>query len=194
MNTKFSNIANLPTTYGDFKICSFKDENSSHEHAVIFKGEIEHQEAILVRVHSECLTGDVFTSRKCDCYEQLHKSLEIISKEGRGAIIYLRQEGRGIGLFNKVNAYALQDEGQDTIQANHSLGFETDLRDFSIAGDVLEHLQVKSIVMLTNNPEKISTLEKFGINVVDIMPVRIEPNEFNERYLTTKKDELKHLL
>lgn len=190
----FSNQANLPTAYGTFKMVSFKEENSSHEHAIVFLGDLENQENVMVRIHSECLTGDVFTSLKCDCGEQLETSLKRIADAGQGAVIYLRQEGRGIGLFNKMNAYALQDQGQNTIEANHSLGFETDLRDFKIAATALKYLNIHSIVLLTNNPDKISTLKNIGIDVREVMPLRIPPNAFNEGYLATKKDVLNHLL
>ena len=148
----------------------------------------------MTRIHSECLTSDVFTSLKCDCGEQLEESLRLIAEKKEGAVIYLRQEGRGIGLFNKINAYALQDQGQNTIEANHSLGFETDLRKFDIAVKALEHLHVKSIVLLSNNPDKISLLQDSGILVTRVKPLIIKPNKFNIWYLTVKKDELNHLL
>lgn len=194
MNIEFSNTANLPTTYGDFTLISFKETGSFHEHCVLIKGEVQDQEDITIRIHSECLTGDIFTSLKCDCGEQLHESLRIISEKGQGMILYLRQEGRGIGLFNKVNAYALQDQGQDTIQANHSLGFETDLRDFSIAIEALQHLGIKSVHLLSNNPEKIGVLAHSGIEVKSVIPLIIEANTHNHDYLKTKKEALNHLL
>ena len=149
---------------------------------------------MLTRIHSECLTGDIFTSKKCDCGEQLEQSMRMISKKGSGIILYLRQEGRGIGLFNKINAYALQDKGQDTIQANHSLGFDTDLRDFSIAIEALEYLEIKSIELLSNNPEKINVMENSNIYVTRRIPLIIETNEYNLDYLEIKKEKLNHLL
>ena len=194
MTIEFSNTANLPTTFGDFTLISFKESGSFFEHCLLIKGEVKDQENVIIRIHSECITGDVFTSLKCDCGEQLNESMRIISEEGKGMILYLRQEGRGIGLFNKVNAYALQDQGQDTIQANHSLGFDTDLRDFSIAIKALQHLGIKSVHLLSNNPEKISVLEHSGINVTSVMPLVIEANKHNHGYLKTKKEALNHLL
>jgi GTP cyclohydrolase II len=194
MQVKFSDTAKLPTKYGEFQIIAFNEEGNSHEHAIVFQGDLAGKEAILTRIHSECLTSDVFTSLKCDCGEQLEESLRLIAEKKEGAVIYLRQEGRGIGLFNKINAYALQDQGQNTIEANHSLGFETDLRKFDIAVKALEHLHVKSIVLLSNNPDKISLLQDSGILVTRVQPLIIKPNKFNIGYLTVKKDELNHLL
>lgn len=194
MQVKFSDTANLPTKYGEFQIIAFSEEGSSHEHAIVFQGNLEEKKDVLTRIHSECLTSDVFTSLKCDCGEQLDESLRLIAEKKEGAVIYLRQEGRGIGLFNKINAYALQDQGQNTIEANHSLGFETDLRKFDIAVKALEYLRVKSIVLLSNNPDKISLLRDSGIPVTHVQPLIIAPNKFNIGYLTVKKDELNHLL
>jgi GTP cyclohydrolase II len=194
MNITFSNKAKLPTKYGDFNIISFKQANDIHEHCFLYLGNIEGQSGVLTRIHSECLTGDVFTSQKCDCGEQLDESMRAIAKKGSGIILYLRQEGRGIGLFNKINAYALQDEGQDTIQANHSLGFETDLRDFTIAVKALEHLNIKSIELLSNNPNKIKIWEHSGINVSKRIPLIIKQNAHNLDYLSVKKEQLNHLL
>jgi GTP cyclohydrolase II len=193
-NIIFSNKAKLPTKYGEFNIISFKQEGDIHEHCMLFLGEISGKEDVLTRIHSECLTGDVFTSQKCDCGEQLDESMKAIVNNKSGIILYLRQEGRGIGLFNKINAYALQDEGQDTIQANHSLGFDTDLRDFSIAVNVLEYFKVKSIQLLSNNPEKIKVWEDTGISVSERIPLIIERNKYNEGYLEVKKEQLNHLL
>lgn len=197
MRTKhitFSNTASLPTKYGKFNIVSFKDDFSKKEHLIIYKGELNFKENVLTRVHSECITGDVFTSLKCDCGEQLNESLRLISDRDEGLIIYLKQEGRGIGLFNKVNAYALQDNGQNTIQANHSLGFGTDLRNFDIVSEVIEYLQIKSIVLLTNNPEKIKAITNSSVKVNNIMPLVINSNKFNEGYLKVKKEALNHKL
>lgn len=188
----FSNTAKLPTKYGSFDIVSFKEEGSCKEHLVISMGELQSKENVLTRVHSECLTGDVFTSLKCDCGEQLDNSLKIISESKQGMVIYLKQEGRGIGLFNKVNAYALQDEGQNTIESNHSLGFETDLRNFDIVSTVIDYLGVQSINLLTNNPEKIESITKSTGKTVHVSSLKIKPNEYNLDYLTVKKEELNH--
>ena len=194
MNIIFSNKAKLPTKYGVFNIISFKQENDIHEHCLLYIGNLIGQDNVLTRVHSECLTGDVFTSKKCDCGEQLDESIRVSAEKGTGIVLYLRQEGRGIGLFNKINAYALQDEGQDTIQANHSLGFDTDLRDFTIAVKALEHFKIKSIELLSNNPDKIKVWEHSGINISKRIPLIIKTNEYNLGYLDVKKDQLKHLL
>jgi len=187
MNIEFSNKAKLPTKYGEFNIISFKQENDMHEHCLVYLGDINGQRDVLTRIHSECLTGDVFTSKKCDCGEQLDESMHAIAEKGSGIVLYLRQEGRGIGLFNKINAYALQDKGQDTIQANHSLGFDTDLRDFTIAVKALEHFKIKSIELLSNNPEKIEVWENSGIHVSKRIPLIIKTNEYNSGYLGVKK-------
>jgi GTP cyclohydrolase II len=182
-----SNMANLPTKYGVFKIQSFKEGNK--EHLTIFKepfGELP-----LVRVHSECLTGDVLGSLKCDCGEQLQKALELIAKEG-GLIIYHRQEGRNIGLFNKVNAYALQDKGLDTIEANHQLGFSADERTYDVVVDILNYFGIKKLRLLTNNPKKLEVLD--GFEIVKRVPLVIEANEKNRDYLKVKKEQMGHLL
>lgn len=194
MNILFSNKAKLPTKYGEFNIISFKEEGDIHEHCLLYKGELSEKEDVLTRVHSECLTGDVFGSVKCDCGEQLDSSMRAITEKGTGIIVYLRQEGRGIGLFNKINAYALQDEGQDTIQANHSLGFDTDLRDFTIAVKVMEWLKISSIELLSNNPEKIGVWKNSKVNVSQRVPLIIESNKHNLDYLDVKKVKLNHLL
>lgn len=191
---QFSNTAKLPTKYGLFKIVSFKENSSEKEHLIVSMGNLKDKKNVLTRVHSECLTGDVFTSLKCDCGEQLEASLKLISEKKEGAVIYLKQEGRGIGLFNKVNAYALQDEGQDTIAANHSLGFDTDLRTFDIVAHVIDFLGIASIKLLTNNPEKVNTIaESTGI-LTSVQPLRTEPNKYNLDYLTIKKQQLNHAL
>ena len=184
---EISNIANLPTKYGNFKIQSFKEDDK--EHLVIFNEKLP--EIPIVRIHSECLTGDALGSLKCDCGEQLEYALNKINQEG-GMVIYLRQEGRGIGLFNKVNAYALQDKGFDTVEANHQLGFEADLRDFSIVEKILEHFNIKKIKLLTNNPKKIFSLK--NIEVVDRIPIKVKTNPHNKEYLKTKKEKMGHLL
>ena len=194
MKIKFSQKANLPTNYGVFNIISFKQDNDIHDHCLLYLGDIIGQTNVLTRIHSECLTGDVFTSKKCDCGEQLDKSMRAISEKGSGIILYLRQEGRGIGLFNKINAYALQDKGQNTIQANHSLGFGTDLRDYTIAIKALDYLDIKSIELLSNNPEKIEVWKNTGINISKIIPLIIKTNKYNLDYLNVKKNQLNHLL
>ncbi len=184
---EISNIASLPTKYGNFKIQSFKEDNK--EHLVIFTPKIP--EIPIIRIHSECLTGDALGSLKCDCGEQLQYALKLINEKG-GMVIYLRQEGRGIGLFNKVNAYHLQDKGFDTVEANHQLGFEADMRDFSIVEKILNHFNIKKIKLLTNNPQKIFTFKK--IEVIERIPIKINSNPYNENYLKTKKEKLGHLL
>jgi len=184
---KKSEIANLPTIYGEFKIQSFKEQGK--EHLVIFTKNIP--EIPIVRIHSECLTGDALRSLKCDCGEQLEYALKTINEKG-GMVIYLRQEGRGIGLFNKVNAYALQDKGLDTVEANHQLGFEADLRDFSIVEKILKNFGIKKIKLLTNNPRKEFAFKE--IEVIERIPIKIKPNPYNENYLKTKKEKLGHKL
>lgn len=188
----FSSVAKLPTKYGIFDIISFNEEGSNKEHLVVFMGNLKSKENVLTRVHSECLTGDVFISLKCDCGEQLDRSLKLISESKEGMVIYLKQEGRGIGLFNKVNAYALQDSGMDTIESNHSLGFETDLRNFDIVSEVIDHIGIKSINLLTNNPEKIDSITKSTGKIINVSSIKIQPNQYNIDYLTIKKEELNH--
>ena len=187
MKIEISEVANLPSRFGSFKIQSFKE--GIKEHLVIFKEPLN--EIPLVRVHSECLTGDSIGSLKCDCRDQLEFALESIEKNG-GMVIYLRQEGRNIGLLNKVNAYALQDKGFNTIEANHQLGFAADERTYEIVEFILEHFGIKKIKLLTNNPLKIESLK--NIDIVERIPVIIKSNEFNEGYLKTKKDKMGHLL
>ncbi|WP_341908182.1 GTP cyclohydrolase II [Fluviicola taffensis] len=190
----FSSPANLPTTYGIFTIVSFKIEGHSDDHLFVKMGDLESKENVLMRVHSECLTGDVFTSLKCDCGEQLSASMKMISEKKEGVVIYLKQEGRGIGLFNKVNAYSLQDIGHDTIASNHLLGFATDLRKFDLVKDVVEYLGLKSINLLTNNPEKIESITKATGRVVNITPLITKPNKHNSDYLQVKREFLDHRL
>ncbi len=190
----FSKNAKLPTKHGIFNIVSFKSEEDSKEHLIVYMGNLKAKRDVLVRVHSECLTGDVFTSLKCDCGEQLEASMKMISEKQEGVIVYLKQEGRGIGLFNKVNAYALQDQGQDTIAANHSLGFETDLRNFDIVANVIDFLGVSSINLLTNNPEKIKTIAESSGILTNVLPLIVEPNKHNIDYLKIKKIQLNHKL
>jgi len=187
MNILVSKIANLPTKHGDFKIQSFKE--GEKEHLVIFNEPLK--EIPTIRIHSECLTGDAIGSLKCDCQDQLTASLKLIGKEG-GMVIYLRQEGRNIGLLNKVNAYSLQDMGFDTVEANHQLGFEADERTYEVVEFILDHFGIKKINLLTNNPKKLEAFK--GIDIVKRVPIKIKPNKYNEKYLKTKKEQMGHLL
>lgn len=184
---EISKKANLPTRFGTFQIIAFKE--GEKEHLAILKEPFG--DTPLVRVHSECLTGDAIGSLKCDCRDQLEYALKVIEKEG-GMVIYLRQEGRNIGLLNKVNAYALQDAGYNTVEANHQLGFEADARNYEMVDIILHHFKIKSIRLLTNNPKKLNSLK--GIDIVERIPIIIEPNKYNENYLKTKKEEMGHLL
>ena len=186
-----TDIINLPTDYGTFKAISFLDKENEEEHIALIKGVIN-KEDVLCRIHSECLTGDVFGSHRCDCGSQLHKSLEMIEKEGSGVLVYLRQEGRGIGLFNKIKAYKLQEEGYDTVDANIKLGFPADMRNYRIAADILEELGVKSVRLLTNNPDKIEQVEKYNIKVNNRVPIEIHSNDIDKIYLKTKADRMRH--
>ncbi|MFZ1420012.1 MAG: bifunctional 3,4-dihydroxy-2-butanone-4-phosphate synthase/GTP cyclohydrolase II, partial [Leptotrichiaceae bacterium] len=178
----------LPTKFGDFKMAAFSDEIEKKEYIAVFKGDLRGKEDVLVRLHSECLTGDIFGSKRCDCGDQLHKSLESINEKGEGLLIYLRQEGRGIGIYNKLKAYNLQDQGHDTVEANHLLGFKDDLRDFAVAAQIIKDFDIKSIEILTNNPKKIESLEKYGIDVKKRIDSETEPTTENKKYLETKRD------
>jgi len=184
----------LPTSFGEFKAVAFTNELDNSEHLALIKGEIEPDRDILVRVHSECLTGDVFGSLRCDCGDQLKTALQVIEKEGLGVVIYLRQEGRGIGFANKLKAYALQDSGLDTVEANMELGFEPDLRDYGVGAQILVALGVKNMRIMTNNPKKIIGLEGYGLTVTGRVPIEIQPRAENERYLLTKCEKLGHLM
>ena len=191
MNIIQSNIANLPTKYGKFKIKAYKDGHQ--EHLAIMSQDFETLDAPYVRIHSECLTGDTLGSLKCDCQNQLDLSLKFIALEG-GLVIYHRQEGRNIGLVNKVNAYALQDLGRNTIQANLELGFGEDDRDYSIVGHIFNDLGVKKLKLITNNPKKIDYVESLGIEIVERIPAITKSNKYNEAYLWTKKEQMGHML
>ena len=191
MNIIQSNIANLPTKYGKFKIKAYKDGNQ--EHLAIMSQDFETLDAPYVRIHSECLTGDTLGSLKCDCQNQLDLSLKFIAQQG-GLVIYHRQEGRNIGLVNKVNAYALQDQGRNTIQANLELGFGEDDRDYSIVGHIFNDLGVKKLKLITNNPKKIDYVESLGIEIVERIPAITKSNKYNEAYLWTKKEQMGHML
>ncbi len=184
----------LPTQNGKFEIHLYKSSMDNKEHVALVKGTIDPGKHVLVRVHSECLTGDVFGSQRCDCNEQLHTSMEIIEKEGNGIVLYMRQEGRGIGLLNKLKAYRLQDEGKDTVEANEALGFHADVRDYSLAAQILLDLGAQKIRLLTNNPKKIVGLKGFGIEVVERIPIEVKATSSNEKYLRTKRDKLGHLI
>ncbi len=184
----------LPTAHGDFKLALYETVHEGDHHVALVKGDVRGKTPVLVRVHSQCLTGDVFGSRRCDCGPQMHAALKAISKRGRGVFLYLRQEGRGIGLANKLRAYALQDGGLDTVEANVKLGFAPDLRDYGIGAQILYDLGVRSIELMTNNPRKIVGLEAYGLKIERRVPVRVPVNPHNRRYLATKRDKLGHLL
>jgi GTP cyclohydrolase II len=187
MNIEISEVANLPSRFGDFLVKAFKE--GEKEHLVICAKELA--EIPVVRVHSECLTGDAIGSLKCDCRDQLEYALSLIDKEG-GMVIYLRQEGRNIGLLNKINAYALQDRGLNTVEANHQLGFAADERTYEIVTAILEHFNIKKIKLLTNNPDKINSIS--GVEIIERIPIVMEPNQHNEEYLKVKRKEMGHLL
>uniref|UniRef100_A0A7C4GH89 Riboflavin biosynthesis protein RibBA n=1 Tax=candidate division WOR-3 bacterium TaxID=2052148 RepID=A0A7C4GH89_UNCW3 len=184
----------LPTQFGTFRLIVYEDAVEPYAHLALVKGEVRGRERVLVRVHSQCLTGDVLHSLRCDCGAQLKRALEMIASEGRGVLLYMRQEGRGIGITNKIRAYALQDGGLDTVQANEALGFPADLRDYGIGAQILSDLGLSSIRLLTNNPRKIVGLRGFGLEVVERVPIVVRPNRRNVRYLVTKRDRLGHLL
>lgn len=185
--------ANLPTRFGTFRIYGFRDESNRKEHTAVVQGTVSGKDDCPVRIHSECHTGDVFFSLKCDCRQQLDESLRYLSAQSYGALVYLRQEGRGIGLINKIRAYSLQDRGLDTVEANERLGFPSDMRDYSVAAQIIKLLEIRSVVLLTNNPDKINGIEKAGVIVKKRIPVVVDPNHYNEKYLKTKKKKLGHL-
>lgn len=183
---------NMPTEWGDFKLIDYTVETNGQEHLVLVKGEWKKDEAVLVRMHSSCVTGDIFGSCRCDCGEQLHKSMEMIEKEGKGVIVYLNQEGRGIGLLNKLKAYKLQEEGRDTVEANVELGFKMDERDYGVGAQILRDLGVRKIKLMTNNPKKRAGLIGYGLEIVENIPIIVKSNPHNAKYLQTKKDKMGH--
>lgn len=186
--------AKLPTEFGEFRIAGYRSLTSDEEFVVVFKGDLSGREPALVRIHSQCLTGDVFGSTKCDCGPQLQRAMELISKEGRGVIVYQHQEGRGIGIINKIRAYALQDEGADTIEANERLGLGVDLREYSQCVEILRDLGLRKVRVLSNNPEKLEALRAGGMDVTERVPIEFLPSKNTIDYLTTKKLQMGHLL
>ena len=184
----------LPTTYGHFRLIPFRQASNGLEHMALIKGHWEEGEPILVRVHSSCATGDILGSRRCDCGEQLHRSMEMIEKEGKGVVIYMQQEGRGIGLMNKIAAYKLQEEGYDTVDANVHLGFKPDERDYGCGAQMLRHLGIQKMRLMTNNPTKRVGLEAYGLEIVENLPIEIMPNKYDKKYLETKRDRMGHIL
>jgi 3,4-dihydroxy 2-butanone 4-phosphate synthase/GTP cyclohydrolase II len=182
----------MPTIHGDFKLIAFKQTNTGEHHLALIKGEWKKDESVLVRVHSSCFTGDILHSLRCDCGEQLQRAMEMVEHEGRGVVLYMNQEGRGIGLINKLKAYKLQEEGKDTVEANLALGFKNDQRDYGVGAQILRHLGIKNIRLMTNNPRKRAGLSGYGLNIVENVPIEIVPNIHNAFYLETKRDKLGH--
>ena len=187
-------IAQLPTKYGTFEAHGYVDQRSGEHHVALVKGDIADGEPVLCRVHSECLTGDTFGSLRCDCGQQLDKAMKMIAENGSGVLLYMRQEGRGIGLVNKLKAYHLQDNGMDTLDANLALGFQGDLREYYIGAQILRDLGIKSLHLLTNNPDKVYQLEDYGMKISSRVPIEIEANPYDSFYLKTKKDRMGHIL
>lgn len=187
-------VANLPTKMGDFKIAGYRSLTTSEEFVVLFKGELERDVPTLVRIHSQCLTGDVFGSIKCDCGPQLEMAIELIEKEGRGAIVYQQQEGRGIGIVNKIRAYALQDEGADTVEANEKLGFAADAREYQQCAEILFDIGLCKVRVMSNNPDKLRALKEAGLRITERVPIEVESGESAAHYMKTKKEKMGHLL
>ena len=184
----------MPTAYGHFRLIPFRQKDNGLEHIALIKGDVTGDEPVPVRVHSSCMTGDIFGSRRCECGEQLHLAMQTIEKEGRGAVIYLNQEGRGIGLMDKIRAYKLQENGLDTVDANLHLGHKADERDYGVGANILHSLGIKNMKLMTNNPVKRIGLEGYGVKISEIVPLEVEPNEYNKRYMTTKKERMGHTL
>ncbi|MBS1745557.1 MAG: bifunctional 3,4-dihydroxy-2-butanone-4-phosphate synthase/GTP cyclohydrolase II [Bacteroidetes bacterium] len=182
----------MPTKYGHFKLVAFKEKTTGGEHLALIKGEWENDEPVLTRVHSSCFTGDILGSFRCDCGDQLHRAMQMVEAEGKGMILYMNQEGRGIGLLNKLRAYKLQEEGMDTVEANLHLGFGMDERDYGVGAQILRYLNVTKLRLMSNNPKKRAGLSGYGLEIVEIVPIEIQPNPFNEKYLTTKRDKMGH--
>jgi 3,4-dihydroxy 2-butanone 4-phosphate synthase / GTP cyclohydrolase II len=186
--------AKLPTQFGDFKVIAYRSNTDPTEHVAVVMGNVNTEEPVLVRVHSQCLTGDVFHSLRCDCGEQIEIAMKCIAEEGRGVVLYMRQEGRGIGLHNKIKAYALQDKGMDTVEANLALGFKADQRDYGVGAQILADLGIRNMRLMTNNPKKMSGLASYGLKIVEQLPITTKPNLHNKRYLATKQHKMGHLL
>jgi 3,4-dihydroxy 2-butanone 4-phosphate synthase/GTP cyclohydrolase II len=187
-------VVKMPTDYGDFNLYLYRSKLDGQHHLALVYGDVAGKKNVLVRVHSECLTGDVFGSRRCDCGPQLHQAMRQVAEAGCGAIVYMRQEGRGIGLAPKIKAYKLQEQGYDTVEANQKLGFDMDLREYGLGAQILADLGLKTIRLLTNNPRKVVGLEGYGLEIVEQVPIRVKPNPHNVHYLKTKRDKLGHLL
>ncbi len=193
MSVQYVATCRLPTPFGDFTLHGFEDPDTGQEHVALVLGSVSNSDSVLCRVHSECLTGDCLFSMRCDCGAQLQTAMQRVSAEGSGVILYLRQEGRGIGLINKIRAYALQDQGADTVEANERLGFDADLRDYTVCKNMFAHLQIKRIRLMTNNPVKVTALTKLGIEITERVPIETGHNDHNARYLATKAGKLGHL-